>query len=281
MGLMDRDYYRDTAPPHGGYTFSSNYPATVGLIVAHVAVFVFVVLSRQDIGSLLVFEPDAVKGGQIWRLLSYAFVPRGGAWALLWNMLFLWWFGREVEALYGARNFVAIYLLGAMAGAVAALLLALSGVPVAVLGGAGPPILTVLTIFALWYPRHRIYFFGLFPIEVRWLVAIYVGIDLLNILAVRGALLPFAVARLAAAGWGAVVKTQNIRPGDLLGRLLRWRPRPRPPLRVVPPPETGGLEEELDELLARVKAVGLEGLSAAERARLEELSRELKQRRAP
>jgi len=98
---------------------------------------------------------------------------------------------------------------------------------------------------------------------------------------VRGALLPFAVARLAAAGWGAVVKTQNIRPGDLLGRLLRWRPRPRPPLRVVPPPETGGLEEELDELLARVKAVGLEGLSAAERARLEELSRELKQRRAP
>ena len=34
--------------------------------------------------------------GQVWRLLTYAFL-HAGIWHILFNMLFLWWFGHEIE----------------------------------------------------------------------------------------------------------------------------------------------------------------------------------------
>ncbi len=282
MGLMDRDYYRNEPVVRSGLPAGYTYPATVALIVIHVAGFVLTVLQGGGLAELLVLLPAEVRAGQLWRLITYPVVPAGGAWALLWNMLFLWWFGREVESLYGSANLVATYVTAALVAGLAALLVSLSpAVPDVPLAGASTAILSVLVIYAMWYPRHRIYFFGLFPIEIRWLVAIYVGIDLLNVAAAREALLPVALARLAAAGWGALVKAQDLRLADWARSLWRGMSRPRPRLRVVPPPPPAEeLEEELDRLLAKVQEKGIDGLTSAERHRLEQLSRELKQRRA-
>ncbi len=281
MGLMDRDYYRNEPTSTVGWPGGSTYPATVALIVVHVVGFVLTVLQGDGFAQWLALLPAEVRAGQLWRLVTYPIIPAGGAWALLWNMLFLWWFGREVESLYGSANYVAVYIIGAMVGGIAAVLTALApAVPEVAMAGASAPILAVLVVYALWYPRHRIYFFGLFPIEIRWLVAIYVGIDLLNVAAAREALLPIALARLATAAWGAIVKTQNLRPADWATRLWRGMSRPRPRLRVVPPPDAAELEEELDRLLAKVQQSGIDGLTPDERSRLEALSRELKRRRA-
>ena len=44
----------------------------------------------------------AVLHGWIWQFVTYAFVhDPGSIWHILFNMLFLWWFGRDVEDLYG------------------------------------------------------------------------------------------------------------------------------------------------------------------------------------
>ena len=50
------------------------------------------------------------------RLLSYAFLhDPGDIFHILFNMLFLWWFGSDVEDLYGPREFLSFYLTAALA----------------------------------------------------------------------------------------------------------------------------------------------------------------------
>lgn len=61
-------------------------------------------------GSLAVGSlPEALASGQVWRLLSPAFLHFG--WMhLIFNMLWLWYFGRQVEALQGSLRMLTILL---------------------------------------------------------------------------------------------------------------------------------------------------------------------------
>src|SRR5579871_146545 len=65
-------------------------------------------------------ERSGVLQGQVWRLLTYAFMhSRGDIWHIVFNMLFLWWFGHEMEEMYGPREFTVFYLVSAVLGGLA------------------------------------------------------------------------------------------------------------------------------------------------------------------
>jgi membrane associated rhomboid family serine protease len=52
---------------------------------------------------------------QPWSLLTYSFL-HFGFWHIFWNMLWLYWFGAFVLNLFSDRQFLTIYLLGALFG---------------------------------------------------------------------------------------------------------------------------------------------------------------------
>ncbi|MCG6659278.1 rhomboid family intramembrane serine protease [Halomonas campisalis] len=62
-------------------------------------------------GSLAVGSlGEALASGQVWRLLSPAFLHFG--WMhLIFNMLWLWYFGRQVEAFHGSRRMLLLLLV--------------------------------------------------------------------------------------------------------------------------------------------------------------------------
>ena len=51
--------------------------------------------------------------GHVWQLLTATFL-HADLCHILWNMLFLWMVGREMEAMYGTRDFLALYLSAAV-----------------------------------------------------------------------------------------------------------------------------------------------------------------------
>ena len=53
---------------------------------------------------------------RIWTPITYMFV-HAGFWHILWNMLFLYWFGRIFSDFLGTRKLVGLYFLGGFAGA--------------------------------------------------------------------------------------------------------------------------------------------------------------------
>src|SRR5438132_12012361 len=79
--------------------------------------------------ELLVLDPAAVKRGEVWRLITFLFLPWGpatGPWAIftIFALLFLYTIGTSLEAEWGAFRFDVYYLIGALGTVVSSLLVA-------------------------------------------------------------------------------------------------------------------------------------------------------------
>src|SRR5262249_52338601 len=109
----------------------------------------------------LVLGVPEVLHGQVWRLGTYAFLHSPSSlWHILWNMLFLWWFGTDMEDMYGPREFLGFYLASAVAGGLmfVAASLAWPGLGSYALGASGA-VTAVMVLFAIHYPTRIIYLF--------------------------------------------------------------------------------------------------------------------------
>jgi membrane associated rhomboid family serine protease len=223
-------------------------------------------------------ETDKVlRQGQIWRLLTCAFChDRHGIWHIVVNMLFLFWFGKTLEAMYGTREFVLFYLTAAIVASLAYVGLdCVTGESVPAIGASGA-VMAVTMLYAIHYPRDTIYVFWVFPLEVRWLVAIYVVFDLHPVLLALAGDRQFTgvahAAHLGGLAFGFLYWKFNLRlergwqrlPFRGLGALLTRRSH----LRVYAPPQEkphDELDSRLDAILEKIHAQGSNSLTEEER----------------
>ncbi len=157
--------------------------ATRTLILITLAVFfgcAFLGLTSQALlGGVLRFgtlSPITLFHGQIWQLVTYAFLPTGIL-GTLFSMLTLWFFGTTLEDQFGSRWLLEFYLLTAATGALLASLLALTGFlrMSSEVFALGPwaPILALLVAFGVVAGDQPIRFNFLFTMKVKYLVGLY------------------------------------------------------------------------------------------------------------
>ena len=136
-----------------------------------------------------------------WNLLTYQFAHDPGSWLhLAGNMLFLWVFGRPIEAHVGPLRFLLLYLTGGVMAGLAHW--ATSSSPVI---GASGSVAAVSGAFLALFPRSRVFVFfplaGIVALPATVLIVIYVVVDLFGLLGSgRGGIAH--VAHLAGYGWG-------------------------------------------------------------------------------
>lgn len=143
------------------------------LIIANVAVFGLQVLV-PGIAGLLVFYPGEVLA-RPWTIGTYMFL-HGGFSHLFFNMLGLFFFGGRVEHRIGGRDFARLYFASGIAGALLSMVLA----PGAAIIGASGGVFGVSLAFAMFWPRERIYIWGVVPVEAWLLVAINTGLSIFS-----------------------------------------------------------------------------------------------------
>lgn len=141
------------------------------LLLANVAIF-FLTASQFLDGSFLALYPGAILQ-RPWGILTYMFV-HGGFWHIAFNMIGLFFFGPRLEMQLGGKSFLSLYLLSGLGGAAFSFIFARHG---AVVGASGA-VFGVLLGFAYFWPRERIYIWGILPIEARWLVGILAAVSL-------------------------------------------------------------------------------------------------------
>lgn len=169
-------------------------PWVLRLLIANVAVFL-VTYSLPGVANLLAFYPPAVLV-RPWTPFTYMFV-HAGIWHILFNMLILYFFGPRVEARVGSRDFIILYVVAGLSGALFSFL-----TPGAAVVGASGAILGVMYGFAHYWPQERIYIWGILPIPAWGMV---VGMAVISIgLGVRGggSVAHFAHLGGLAGGWG-------------------------------------------------------------------------------
>src|SRR5437899_9079880 len=117
---------------------------------------------------LLDFDPVAVMHGEVWRLITYIFIPQMASmlplpdWAnVAFYILFLWWMGNGLESAWGAFKLTIFYLLGMIGTTVAAFFF----------GAAFSNLMLTTSLFfafARFYPDLVIYFGYILPLKVKW-----------------------------------------------------------------------------------------------------------------
>jgi len=159
-------------------------PAIKSLLIACTAVFVFQTILRlfspTSAATFVAYfglVPYAVVHGFIYQLATYIFL-HGSIWHLLFNLLFLWMFGKDLERAWGSRKFYAFFFIcGIGAGVINVFVkavLAHYGVGSLVTAptiGASGAIFGILLAMAIVFPHQQVW---LIPFPVTLSMRVYV-----------------------------------------------------------------------------------------------------------
>jgi membrane associated rhomboid family serine protease len=286
MGIYDRDYIREEPK---GLVFSRPQSAVVTIILINVAVFLVDFVGGSFwLNEHLALGSDLFRTGHVWELFTSGFA-HGDVWHIAFNMLALWWFGTEVEVIYGRKAFWQLYLstmlLSGLCWAVSQAFIFHDFNAHAV--GASGAIAGILIVYVFHYPTKVCYVWGVVPVPMWLLATIWVGQDLFVYHQMAlGAEDAERIAREAHLG-GALFGFVYYRWGWTLfslipSRLLRTpvAALKRPKLRVHEPEfEESDLEEEVDRILAKIHSHGTESLTEEEQRTLQRASRVAQRRR--
>lgn len=305
MGSSDRDYFRNR--PLGRDPLAS-WNVIKWLIIANVVIYILQILivggpnvfgqKTSLLTQWLSLNMTDLEKGQIWRLLTYGFChSRVDLFHILFNMLFLWWFGRRLEQLDGSREFLTFYLTSIVAAGVAYIGLGLvTGLNAPVIGASGG-VMAVLAVFAMRYPEEKIYIWMILPVKVRWILIAYLIFDLHPVLLALAGEAPNSgvahAAHLGGLAFGFAYWKWNWKLEPLLdrfpkpGKRSRGAPAPRPVLRSkvnlpsksAEPKVSKSEEQKIDALLEKINQKGLQSLTDKERKLLEKASQDIRKRR--
>jgi membrane associated rhomboid family serine protease len=133
-------------------------------LVGGMAIVYVLTMLRPEFVTRLDLYPPAIAHGEVWRLVTYLFVPPRWAspiWFAL-DMYILWMIGSNLESEWGAFKLNVYYGIGAVGTTVAALVTH---------AGAGNLYLnaSLALAFATLFPAYEILLFFIIPVQMRWL----------------------------------------------------------------------------------------------------------------
>jgi len=289
--------------PNDGWFRAGRYDVTTTDIVCALSVATMFVYGLSiDYFRKLVFVPALVRDFEMWRLFSWPVATEPAIWPLL-GVVFFWLFGQQLEALFGRGKFVAwivtmtllpaiiVTFLGPLSNSID--FMSQYGLSNLFLGG--------IWVYAATYP-------GVKWFEVVPLWALAAVFTVLNLLQFTGTdqtgqtiflLLSVAVALVAgrslglATGWpiphlpldgSAPRKAKKTKPkkqakGSSSGSKVVEGPWKNAPAPMPPPSGPSPADQiELDALLDKIGANGMDSLTSAEKQRLNDLSKRLRNR---
>jgi membrane associated rhomboid family serine protease len=219
------------------------------------------VVSDADAFAVLGFQAGSLQR-TLWSALTYMFVHYS-VWHLALNMYVLLAFGPRLEATMGTRAFTLYYLWCGLGGAVAHMLFVRTGLLV----GASAGVLGVM--FAYWqqWPDEEISLFGVIPMR-PWTALMLVGSAIL-VTGALGAGAPIAggerIAYVAHVGGIAFAWLYMRTPPAASIERFRQRISPAPDYpqdetpraipRTLPRARTNTQRDDVDEIVAKSKAV--------------------------
>jgi membrane associated rhomboid family serine protease len=151
-------------------------PGLIRAVVTLNALVFVLILLNKGFDSYLALDIARIRAGEVWRLVTYIFVPRI---SLSYPLLvvvalwFLWFIGDGLERAWGPFRLTLYFLVG-MIGTTVAAVVSNSQFSSQML------FTTLFFAFAHFYPEEIIYVFFILPLKVKWIAWAYAGFLLLG-----------------------------------------------------------------------------------------------------
>lgn len=276
------------------YNFRQKDNGLVKIILINVIVFVimaifrllFTVSSMEDLFYeiyYLVALPPKISQFiyRPWTIITYFFTHSlSDLFHIIFNMLFLYWFGRIISEYIGNRRLVNLYLMGGIFGGVIFLLI-FNLIPYYIeraslpLVGASGSVLAVTVAAATLVPHYRFNLLLLGPVKITYIAAFFVVISIIG--SVEGNA-GGNICHLGGALFGYLYITQ-LRKGRDLGQpinvVAKWiknigKPKMKVTYRSGERPEKASAvsQEEIDRILDKINNSGYESLTKSEKEKL-------------
>jgi membrane associated rhomboid family serine protease len=282
--LEDRDYMRQPEYNNSRVSF------TVLLLIVNAAVFLVQRAANHTSGGVDIqnnyffLSVDGLKHGYVWQLLTFQFM-HGGWMHIIFNSLAIYFFGRPVETVLGRSRFLGLYLVSGIIGGLVQMLLAyfvpVFNVPVVGASAGAAGLIAAFAVINWTEPFTLIFYFIPITMRGRTLLLGSIAVAALSILNVSsnvanaahlgGILTGFVYARQILHGswpqWTLFHRRERPR------QAVATRPRENKFWRSTPPaeevPNEQYLQNEVDPILDKISAHGIQSLTAREREILE------------
>lgn len=150
-------------------------PGLVRIVVLLNALVYLLTFQKPELIEILTLRPDRVLAGEVWRLVTFIFIPRYDADVGL-NLLFmilylnlLWFMGDGLERAWGSFKFNLFYLLGMIGTAVAVFYFHAEDATGWYLNSS------ILFAFATLFPNFPILLYFVFATPAKWVALFSLG----------------------------------------------------------------------------------------------------------
>ena len=280
--LEDRSYMREFNP--------RTYSAAMILLWTNLAIFILQEINRTYIRSpielYLMLSPAGIAKGYIWQLVTFQFL-HADLWHLAFNLLGLFFLGRAVEDMIGTRRFLQVYFLAGTFGGIFQVLLGfVFGGPFAIpVVGASAGVFGITAVFGTLQPEATILFMFI-PMRAKFLVVVSALIAGFYVLVPSPSSYGVAHAAHFAGIAAGVAYVRWFMNNEWALPKIRFRREPRPRELVstpsggfwkkpksMPPeedvPSGDFISKEVDPILDKIHAHGIQSLTEQERRILE------------
>ncbi len=138
------------------------------IVIGNLIVFCFDLFSAGTFSGFLGFHSGAILHGQLWRLVTFIFVPlysgMGGIFFFALTLYFYYFIGSVLEGEWGTAKFTLFYFIGVLFNIAVGF----------VVGGASMHYvnLSMFFAFATLYPDMQLLLFFFIPVKVKWLAVL-------------------------------------------------------------------------------------------------------------
>ena len=132
------------------------------VVIGTAVVYLLDMFSQGTCSLLLAFSPYLILHGQVWRLLSFVFIPLSGNLLFLaLSLYFYWMIGSTLEREWGSVKFTVFYLMGVLLNALLGFLTGFATMTYVNL--------SLFFAFATLYPNTQFLVFFIIPVKAKWL----------------------------------------------------------------------------------------------------------------
>lgn len=225
-----------------------------------------------------------------WTILTYMFL-HFEFFHVLFNMLWLYWFGKIFLEYQNQQKLLSLYLIGGFVGGLT-YMLAYNFIPIFKPGidhsqllGASAAVFAIVIAIAVYVPNHLIHLVFIGPVKIKWIAFVALLLSVINL---SGDNAGGDFTHLGGALWGWIYMSQLMAGRNITGRFDRMTTAffswfmPRKKLKIKynsPNPDYDynrskvGQQQEINRILDKIGKSGYDSLSFEEREMLFKMGR--------